>query len=121
MVGNYHAFFIYIAMEEVLTKLSRIKGMLLLSASGLLYILEAYEFKENQLVQEKKWFRTTSTSHSYISKLSFNVGYPKQYTHTKGDQIELTRDINIVISDRSRYLRMTKALNDLGYAIRKKL
>jgi hypothetical protein len=108
-------------MEEVLVTLSKIKGMLLLSATGLLYILEAYEYESNKIVEEKKWFRTVTTKHSYISKLSFNVGFPKKYTHTRADQIELSRDVNVVIADRNRYLRMLKSLSDSGYTIRKKL
>jgi hypothetical protein len=106
-------------MEALIEKLNKLKGVLLLSSSGSLYILVGFDVVRNALIKTRKnIFSTKIEEVSYISQVELD--HDRRIAFTYDSQPRVTSLINDLIEDRNRYLRMLRGLSEHGYTIRKK-
>jgi hypothetical protein len=96
--------------------------MLMMNEAGTLYILKAYDFKENQLVKKKTLFgRERKDNVSYIASLTFDKHGTIEYESTREGQSQMRgRIYNELVPDRARYINMCKHLSQYGYTIKRK-
>jgi hypothetical protein len=106
-------------MKEALEKLKTLKGMLLLNSSGNLYILTDYTYVEDKLV-ESGFVIKKSKKVSYIDSITVSATSGKSKVDYDANPGRINWAINLLITDRNRYLKLQRDLNSMGYAIRKK-
>lgn len=106
-------------MEKQIRALNLIKGMLLLSEKGDLYVLKDYEIVEDEIVKQGWIPFQTQKKVTYVSKLVFDQ-HQESMEYSFKDLNQCTRVVNETISDRNRYLRMARNLNSYGCTIKRK-
>lgn len=91
-------------------------------SNGTLYILQAYDFRENQLVKKKTLFgREKKLNVSYIASLSFDKGGTTEYEYDEASQALMrSKLVNELVPDRVRYIEMSRHLSEYGYTVKRK-
>lgn len=110
-------------MEEVLTTLKKLKGLLLLSPEGEVYLLREWEIEN----RKAEWVKTPAGFFTFWApKKKEEVSYISSIhlTHLEGDivftykqQPTLIKRVNEMIDDRSRYLTLQRSLKKIGARI----
>lgn len=109
-------------MAFVVEYLKKIKNMPLMTDKGVLYILQEFDYRENQLYKRVNWLgREIKKNVSYIASLTFDKYGNVDYSMDERSQaLMLRRFYNEIIPDRARYLTLAKNLTAYGYTIKRK-
>lgn len=101
-------------MEELLQKLTKLKGILLLDVKGNVYLLRS--FADGRGIVQSNWFTRKKVEVQYIKHIEFSNDIVHKFKPSiKLD--EVNRVINEMIRDRRRYLNLQKSLKSIGCAI----
>ena len=104
-------------MEELIKKLNSLKGILLLTTQGTLYVLVGFKVAED-VVKKKGFFTRNFETVRYVSEIELDKARKMHFSYEESSRVATL--VGDLVNDRNRYLRMLRDLNDHNYTIRKK-
>lgn len=106
-------------MEQILEKLNKLKGVLLLNQLGEIYLLREYTLVKDREITSTKGLwpfeKTQIKKYTFIESISLSLGVT--FDFAPAAEAEVIRYINSMIDDRKRYLNLQRSLKNIGCVI----